>query len=326
MKIGLFLSAQLEPGAAVSAGLEQLLEQVQLAETLGFSSIFLGHHYLARSQFLQPLSLINYLAPLTTKIRLGFGVYLLPLHNPLALAEEFATADVLSRGRLIVGVGTGYRKVEYAAFGIPFDERFKRLAESVPLMQRLWRGETVTADGYFGQLEQARLHLRPQQPGGPPIWMGAFGPVGIRRAARFNTAWLAPPDGDRQTLVDRYALYRQALKDHGHPGDGEYPLMREAVVATTAKAANAQAERYLTQQYAQYKAWDAAQQVSEQQLLQEFALVGTPESIAEKLTWYSERLGVTEVILRLQWVGMEQSAVLDSIRLIGERLIVARSS
>jgi len=325
MKIGLFLSAQLEQGAAVETGLEQLFEQVQLAEALGFSSIFLGHHYLARSQFLQPLSLINYLAPLTRKIRLGFGVYLAPLHNPLALAEEFATADVLSGGRLIVGVGTGYRKVEYAAFGIPYAERFKRLAESVPLMQKLWRGEAVTADGYFGRLDEARLYLRPKQSGGPPIWMGAFGPVGIRRAAQFNTAWLAPPDGDRQTLVARYALYRQALKDHGHPGDGEYPLMREAVVATTAKAANAQAERYLTQQYAQYKSWDAAR-VSEQELLQEFALVGTPESIAEKLDWYGERLGVTEVILRLQWVGMEQSAVLDSIRLIGERLIASRSS
>lgn len=321
MKIGLFLSAQLVPGTSVEAGLEQLIEQVTLAEKLGFSSIFLGHHYLAHSQFLQPLSLINYLAPLTTTIRLGFGVYLLPLHNPLALAEEFATADILSNGRLTVGVGSGYRKSEYAAFGIPFEERFKRLAEYVPLMQRLWRGEEVTADGYFGRLSNAKLHLRPAQNGGPPIWMGAFGPVGIRRAAALNTAWLAPPDGNRQALQERYGIYRETLEKHGHGEGLGFPLMREAVVATTAKAAELQASQYLAKQYAQYKSWGAAREASTEQLKDEFALVGTPDAVAEKLKWYGDALGVTEVIMRLQWLDMEQAAVLDSIRLIGERII-----
>ena len=323
VKIGLFLSAQLEPEAATERGLEQLLRQVELAEQLGFSSIFLGHHYLTRSQFLQPLSLINYLAPLTKRIRLGFGVYLLPLHNPVALAEEFATTDRLSHGRLIVGVGAGYRKAEYAAFGIPFEERFKRLAEYVPIMQRLWRGEEVSASGYFGTLNKARLHLQPAQEGGPPIWMGAFGSIGIRRAAALNTVWLAPPDGDRRTLAERYELYRQALRANGYLENREYPLMREAFVATTAETAYAQAGHLLAQQYAQYKSWSAAQNVSQRELLNEFALVGTPESVAEKLSWYQENLGITEVILRLQWVGMEHAAVLDSMQLIGERLIAS---
>ena len=320
MKIGLFLSAQFEPGEAVRASLARLIEQVTVAEELGFSSVFLGHHYLARSQFLQPLSLIGYLAGLTDTIRLGLGVYLLPLHNPLALAEELATADVLSGGRLIVGVGSGYRKIEYAAFGIPFEERFKRLEEYVPLMQRLWRGESVTAQGRFGMLQDARIHLKPAQLGGPPIWMGAFGPVGIRRAAALNAAWLAPPDGDRQVLLERYALYRQVLIDHGHT-QTTYPLMREAFVATSGEKAHDQAVRFLAKQYKQYKSWSAAQSASEEQLLQDFALVGTPDSVAEKLRWYKDNLGITEVIMRLQWVGMDHAAVLDSIRLIGKELI-----
>jgi alkanesulfonate monooxygenase SsuD/methylene tetrahydromethanopterin reductase-like flavin-dependent oxidoreductase (luciferase family) len=323
VKIGLFLSAQLIPGTSVEAGLEQLVEQVTLAEKLGFSSVFLGHHYLAHSQFLQPLSLINYLAPLTKTIRLGFGVYLLPLHNPLALAEEFATADVLSNGRLTVGVGSGYRKSEYAAFGVPFEERFKRLAEYVPIMQKLWRGEEVTAEGYFGQLRKAKLHLKPSQDGGPPIWMGAFGPVGIRRAAALNTAWLAPPDGNRQALKERYAIYRETLDKHGHGENLDFPLMREAVIATTTEAAEVQASQYLAKQYAQYKSWDAAQDASVKQLQEEFALVGTPDAVAEKLEWYGDELGVTEVIMRMQWMDMEQSAVLDSMHLIGERIIAA---
>ena len=321
MKIGLFLSAQLEPGASLEHGLKQLTRQVELAEQVGFSSIFLGHHYLTRSQFFQPLSLINYFAALTERIRLGFGVYLLPLHNPVALAEEFATADVLSGGRLIVGVGAGYRKAEYAAFGIPFEERFKRLAEYVPIMRQLWRGEEVSASGCFGTLDKARLHLKPAQAGGPPIWMGAFGPAGIRQAAALDAAWLAPPDGDRQTLTERYALYRQALSEHGHPEHRDYPLMREAFVATTAEIAHDQALQYLARQYEQYRGWSGAQNVSQQELVNEFALVGTPEYVADRLTWYREELGITEVILRLQWVGMDHGAVLDSIQLIGDRLV-----
>ena len=326
VKIGLFLSAQLEPGADPAAEVERLVEQATLAETLGFSSIFLGHHYLARSQFLQPLSVVNHLAALTTDIRLGFGVYLLPLHNPLALAEELASTDVLSNGRLIVGVGAGYREVEYAAFGVPYAERFKRLEESVAVMKRLWAGERVSIDGYFGSLDQAEVLLRPLQSGGPPIWMGAFGPAGIRRAVRLNASWLAPPDGDRGILAERYTLYRSALEEQGH-GDGiEYPLMREAVVAGSREAALAVAGEYLVKQYAQYKSWSAAQAVDTEQLLNEFALVGTPESVAETLAWYRDELGITEVILRLQWVGMDHSAVIDSLRIIGEELIGAVSA
>lgn len=315
----------MEPGVAPQQGLARLVEQVRLAESVGFSSIFLGHHYLARSQFLQPLSLVNHLASLTQTIRLGFGVYLVPLHNPVALAEEFATADVLSGGRLIVGVGAGYRKVEYAAFGIPFEERFKRLAEFVPVMRRLWRGEEVSVSGRFGSLDNARLHLQPVQRGGPPIWIGAFGPVGIRRAAALDAPWLAPPDGGRQTLRERYALYRKAREEHAHGDDTDYPLMREAIVAGDAKAARDQAREFLVRQYRQYKSWSAAQEATEEELLNEFAVVGTPESVAEKLGWYRENLGVTEAILRIQWVGMDHSAVVDSIRLIGERVIAAQS-
>ena len=127
LRVGMSLSAHYSPGADVRSGLRDTMEQVALAEEMGLDTILLGHHYLTRSQFLQPVSTVAYLAARTERIRLGFGVYLLPLHNPLALAEEFATLDQLSGGRLVVGLGTGYRNVEFRAFNVPEAERVKRL-------------------------------------------------------------------------------------------------------------------------------------------------------------------------------------------------------
>ena len=239
----------------------------------------------------------------------------------MALAEEFATADTLCSGRLIVGVGTGYREKEYSAFGVPFNERFKRLEEYVPLIKRLWLGESVTADGTFGKLESAKLNLLPNQKGGPPLWLGAFGPLGIRRAAALDASWLAPPDGDRQTLLERYEIYREALNSNNLSMERDYPLMREVIVANDSRTATKNAQRYLAEQYRGYKSWDSVKDLSEEKILQEFALIGTTDMISEKISWYSEKLGITEIIMRLQWTGMDHSEVLESINLIGERLI-----
>ena len=151
MKAGLFLSAQFPPDASAEEGLAAIVEHAILAEEAGFDSVFLGHHYLARSAFLQPLTLAGYLARATSRIKIGFGILLAPLFNPLALAEEIATLDVLSGGRIVCGIGAGYRRVECDAFGVAWDERHRRLSDSVEVMRALWRGEAVTAAGPVGE-------------------------------------------------------------------------------------------------------------------------------------------------------------------------------
>ena len=321
MKIGLFLSSQAAPHEDPDTRLNQLVEQVKTAEEQGFSSVLLGHHYLTNSQFFQPLSLLNYLIPHTFKIRLGFGVYLLPLHNPLALAEEFATIDTLSSGRLIVGAGTGYREKEYSALGVPFEERFTRLEEYVPLVKKLWLGESVTTEGSFGRLDSAKIHLLPKQKGGPPIWLGAFGTAGIRRAAALDTSWLAPPDGDRITLQERYDTFRETLDSRGFSIERDYPLMREVIVANDSRTAIENAKRYLLKQYRGYKSWGSVKDLSDEEILRDFALVGTTDMIGEAIEWYSQTLGVTEIIMRIEWMGMDHAAVIESIQSIGEKLL-----
>jgi alkanesulfonate monooxygenase SsuD/methylene tetrahydromethanopterin reductase-like flavin-dependent oxidoreductase (luciferase family) len=317
LKIGLFLTAQFPAGGATTEEVDRILGEALAAEASGLDSIFLGHHYLARSAFLQPVSLIGYLAAATSRVQLGLGVYLASLHNPVALAEELATLDVLSRGRLIAGLGAGYREVEYRALGVPYEQRFKRLEEAVEVMRALWGGEAVTRTGLFGTIEKAKLVLRPAQPGGPPLWLGAFGPQGIARAARLNTPWLIPPDGDRAALKDRFADYRKLLGDSGQDLRREYPLLREVAVAETRAEAEQMAIDYLAPLYRQYRNWEAARAVSLDDLVNSYALVGTPDDVAAQLSWYATELGATHVICRTAWPGMPAGQAKRAVELLG---------
>jgi alkanesulfonate monooxygenase SsuD/methylene tetrahydromethanopterin reductase-like flavin-dependent oxidoreductase (luciferase family) len=321
LRLGLFLSAQFEPGAETASEVARLAEQAELAEAAGFDSIFVGHHYLTHSAFLQPLALLGYLAARTRRVALGTGVYLLPLANPLALAEEVATIDALSGGRLVLGVGSGYREKEYAALGAPFADRYRRLETFTPLLRRLLAGEEITAEGDWGRLDRARLHLRGRAAGVPDIWMGAFGDIGLKRAARLGCSWLAPPDGDLTELEERFARYRGFLAAAGQSGERAYPLMRECVVAEDRESALAIGRTHLARQYAQYKSWQAAQRSSVDDLLDRFGLVGDPAAVADKMLRLRDRLGLTDLILRVQWSGMPHEDALRIIRLIGDEVI-----
>lgn len=319
MNVGIFLSAHHPPGGDTRARLRELAAQAELAEELGLCSLFLGHHYLASSAFLQPLSVAAYLAARTERVRIGFGILLGPLLPAVALAEELATLDQLSDGRLIVGLGTGYREKEYAALGVPFEERFRRLDDTVTLLRRLWSGEPVDYDGVCGTLRGARLHLRPAQDGGPPIWLGAFTPRGIRRVAEHDACWLAAGESDDETIAARLSLLRDELSARGLTLERSYPLMREACAAPDRETALRHGRKHLLPQFKAYRSWRTARDMDPDELLTIHALLGTPDDILERMRPWA-RLGITDVIMRVDWHGMDQRAALESIRLIGREI------
>lgn len=320
LRVGMSLSAHYEPGASVRQGLRDTLEQVELAETVGLHTILLGHHYLTRSQFLQPVPTVAFLAARTSTIRLGFGVHLLTLQNPLAASEEFATLDQLSGGRLILGLGSGYRSVEFRAFGIPPEERFRRFEEHVRVLRDLLAGRPVTHRGSFGELDQARVLLPTVRPAGPPIWLGAFGPAGLRRAARLDTAWAVPPNGDLPELADRMRTWRTVLADHGRSQDRDYPLLREGAVAADRATAIAAAAPFMADQYRNYRGWKHG--ATDHDSIAGQAVIGTPDEVVDQLGRIA-RLGYTDVVLRVQWSGMPQEPVLRTIRMLGREVLPA---
>lgn len=321
MRVGVFLSAQFEPDEPATSGVDAMVRQAATADELGFDTVFLGHHYLAHSAFLQPLSLAAYLAKATESTRLGFGVLLAPLFNPLALAEELATLDVLSRGRVTVGLGAGYRRKECDAFAVEWGDRLRRLRDYVPLLRALWSGESVTAEGSWGRLTGAMLALRPAQAGGPPLWIGAFAEPAIRRAARLDAPWLMAPDLDDAGLAHSLALYRSVLVEHGFSLDRPYPLAREACVADTHAAAVAQIRPHLERQYAAYKSWESAQQIDVDAYIENSCLVGTADEVVERIERLRREHGVTDLSLRVQFMGAPHEEALEQIERIGRDVI-----
>ncbi|MEV0134419.1 LLM class flavin-dependent oxidoreductase [Dactylosporangium sp. NPDC050688] len=321
MRISCFLSAQFDPSVSAIDGIDEVLAQAAAAEAAGFHAVYLGHHYLAKSAFIQPIPLAGYLAAATSRVRIGFGVLLAPLLNPIALAEELATLDVLSRGRLTVGLGAGYRKRETAAFGVAWEDRLRRLSDYVPLLRALWSGATVDAHGSWGEVPGASLALRPVQTGGPPLWIGAFAEAAVRRAARLDTPWLIGPKGDDAELARLLGVYRDSLAEHGHSLDREYPMSREACVGDTYATAAAAVRPHLQRQYAGYKSWDDAQAIDVDRYLAEDCLVGSADDIVAKLRHWETELGITEVSLRHQFVGAGQDEAMEQLARFGAEII-----
>lgn len=326
LNVGLFATSYFEPGVHPREGLRELVEQVELAEELGFGSVLLGHHYLTQSSFLQPLTLSAYLARVTERMKIGFCVFLLPLHNPVVLAEELATLDVLMDGRLVLGVGTGYREREYDAVGIPIEEKFARFDQHMHLMRRLWQGDVVTDEGPYGKLSGSRLKYAPARPGGPPFWIGAVGDRGFRRVAEHNGNWLAGSVEPHSDLPRKLDVLRAELEKAGLNPDRPCGLMREAAVCESREEAVNERVRHAYEMFRDnyHTFFNSRGKLSEKELVDDLALVGTPDEVISKLRWYRE-LGFSDVVLRIRWGGLSHEQTLDTIRLIGKEVLPALS-
>jgi alkanesulfonate monooxygenase SsuD/methylene tetrahydromethanopterin reductase-like flavin-dependent oxidoreductase (luciferase family) len=319
MRYGLFVSAQHPAGEDPAARFAEHLEQVRFARDAGLHSIVAGHHYLSSPyQMLQPVPLLARLAAESGDLRLVAGILLLPLLNPLDVAEQAATLDVLTGGRFVLGVGLGYRDEENAAFDLP-PERVRVFREKLDVVRRLLEGEAVTAVGHGYRLENARLALRPLQRPRPPIWMAANNDAAVRRAARLADTWYVNPHVSLAEVRRQLELFR--AERGSEPRD--LPLMREACVAPTDEEALATARPYLAPKYSAYVDWgqsdvlppsDTLRREWEELRAGRF-LVGRPETVAAQVRELRE-LGVTELVLRVQWPGLAQREALRTLELL----------
>ncbi len=238
MKVGLFLNTQFPAGDNVVARIPELVEQVRLARDCGFASLWFPHHFLtAPLQMLQIHTAMAYLVPEAKGMLIGPNILILPLLNPVHVAEESATLDVLSGGNYILGVGLGYRETEFEAFNIPLKERAPRLEESIALMRRLWTEEKVTHKGRFYTVTDAGISLKPARPGGVPIWMAAQVDVAIKRVARIGDAWMIVPVTPLGKVAEQMKTYRAALVQTGRTADA-FPIIRECYVGANHKTAH----------------------------------------------------------------------------------------
>jgi alkanesulfonate monooxygenase SsuD/methylene tetrahydromethanopterin reductase-like flavin-dependent oxidoreductase (luciferase family) len=330
MRLGLALSVQHRPEDSQAARFAEHVEQVRLARAVGFSSVWASQHYLSDPfTYFQPLPTLGRIAAEADGMTLGTGVLLLPLHQPVDLAEQLATLDVISGGRLVVGVGLGYRDAENEAFGLEPRARVGRFVEALQLLERLWSGEPVRHAGPHFTLRDVRITMPPLQRPRPPLWLAANTDAGVRRAARLGDAWLMNPHTTGAALRRQLALFHDTRRAEGRPAAREVPLIRECCVAATPAGALAEGRPHLEAKYGAYRSWeqDKALPADDQwsarfdELARDRFLLGDPAAVRDEIARYRELLGITTLIVRVQWPGMDQAAVLRSIRLLGEQVL-----
>jgi alkanesulfonate monooxygenase SsuD/methylene tetrahydromethanopterin reductase-like flavin-dependent oxidoreductase (luciferase family) len=319
MNLGLMLG---ERPATVPAldHLDGILRQVEAGQRNGFTHFVTGQHFLVPgARWLQPIPLLARLAAeLDSDARLVTWVLISPLYPPVMLAEELATLDIVTRGRLVVGLGVGYRPEEYEALGVPYEERIPRFVEGIALLKELWTNDRVTFAGRFTTLEDVDVHVRPLQEPHIPLWIGAQRPAGIRRAARLGDAWAISGGIPLDELGDRFSIYAAELATVGKLLTPQ-PFRQEIVIGETRDDALAQARVRMAEHPGRVGSGPRAGNAPRDPLAG--FVLGSPVECAAQLAAIADRFPVDPIIARALWPSMTIEDAVAYIDTLGRELL-----
>ncbi|MDO8532165.1 MAG: LLM class flavin-dependent oxidoreductase [Dehalococcoidia bacterium] len=279
VKVGLMMSN-------LPSGLSPL-DMAQVVEDLGFDSCWTGEHFTNWSPVSSAVVSMAMMAARTQRITLGSAIILLPLRHPVPLAKDLGTLDILSGGRLIVGVGVGGENPrEFEACGIPVRERGPRASEAIQVMKKLWGEKSVDFPGRFFPLRGATMEPKPVQSGGPPVWVGGRRESAMRRAARYADGWLPylySPEQYRESVTKIATYACEAGRDPEAISKG---LFIFTCVADSRAEARATVEARLGRVYRQ----------DFSTIVERCCLAGTPEECVARLREYVDA-GARHIIL-----------------------------
>lgn len=311
------------------AAFEETLRECERAEAAGFDSVWLGEHHNNPILYPAPLIGLAAIASRTRSIGLGTGVLLLPLYHPMMVAEEGALVDVISRGRLILGVGAGYAPEEFAAFGCALKERGSRLEEGALLLRRLWTEVNVSHRGRHYQVERATVAPRPVQQPRPPIWFGAWAEPAIRRAARLGDAWLVGPSASLSEIAPCARRYEQACRETGE-GKAQVALFRYVFVAgSTQEAMRTAGDSFIQAFESMYFRWPhpvvkrPAGRLTIERLAEDRIILGDPSACVKEIMRFRAELGAKHLICRFSVPGIPREACERSVELFTQEVLPA---
>jgi alkanesulfonate monooxygenase SsuD/methylene tetrahydromethanopterin reductase-like flavin-dependent oxidoreductase (luciferase family) len=327
MKVGLYITTQFTPETDVFAARKEMLEQVRAARQNGFASLWVPHHYATQPmQMLAPIPMLAYLLHEAEGMVIGPNILVLPLLNPIHVAEDAVTLDLLSGGRYVLGVGIGYREAEFNAFDVPLKERVQRFNESIAVMRRLWTEDRVTHQGKSFKIDDLGIGLKPVRPGGPPIWVAGVVDAAVKRAARIGDAWLITNFAHLSVLVPQMKMYRATLAELNKPFPDDVPITRECYIGPTREKALEECRAALEYKYGAYSSWgldklsDDAESFNQpfEAFVKDRFIIGDKASVNDEIQRYRELLGVNHFIMRVQWPGLEHGKVMRTIATLGE--------
>ncbi len=307
LRLGLALG-----GASDAASWSELLAGAERAEALGLHSVWVPEGHFRTGAMASPLLALSAIASRTRRIRLGTTSLLLPIHHPLRIAEEVAALDVLSGGRVELGLGRGFAPAVLRTFGVEARDKRDRFDEALAAILGAWEAAEQAGPGPCPA-------LRPCQRPHPPLLVAAFGRKGLLQAARHGLPYLASPIETLDVLAENVALHRSALPATVDPARIPVPVMRSVFVAPSDARARAVRDalaeeagrlgRSLPPAMARGAAGDVAQR----------ALVGTASEVRDRIAAYRERLGMDLLIVRAEIAGAQPGEMADSLaQLAGE--------
>ena len=266
----------------------------QRAEALGFGDLWVTNNTLDHASCFDSLTILTYAAALTSTIRLGVSVLVLPVYNPIHVAHQVATLDYLSGGRAVLGVGLG-REQHYAEFQIPRERRVRRFLEEVELMKALWTQPKVTYRGQIFQLEDGVMGPKPVQKPHPPVWLGGGHPDALRRAAAVADGWMGAGGSTTAAFAKSVPLVRAALETTGRD-PVTFPISKRVFMSVHERPEVAQAEvhRWFSTVYHNPAltttggVYGTPEQVREQ--LEELVALGATHLLLNPVTRYAEQV------------------------------------
>lgn len=325
MKAGLFVTLETESRFDPAGHLRDIAEQVKTAKDAGFDSLWFPQHFVTGPTMRQFASspIMGYLAGVSGGMRMGTAVLLLPMLNPVLLAEEAATLDHLTGGNFVLGVGLGYRDSEFAAMGIERKSRVPRFREYVQAMRLLLTQEHVTYHGKYVKLDDVSISLRPLNPAGVPIWIGGTVPDAVKRAAELGDSWQGAGAMPMEEMKRWWTLFHDSRVEYGKSLDYPRQVSRECFCGPSMTAAIDLAAGPISAKYTRYAGHGfGGFEGGFRQFAQDRFVVGDESYVKDELQRYRAELGATEFRFRMAWPGLPQSEVLASIERVG-RIVAA---
>jgi len=321
---------------------DNLIEQIELAEKLGYDEVWLTEHHFSQYGRAAVPSLAAQAIARTSRIRVGAAIVVLPFHHPVRVAEDWATLDHMSHGRIDVGIGRGNQPAEFKGFGVPMDEAEERFCEALEIIRLAWSEERFSYHGRFWQIPEIEVLPKPYTKPHPPLWQAALSDYTVQKVIdRGINGMIGPYLCPYETLKSNYFDVWNRLRSESGRSDlrmthnefvyvGENDAQVKAdiedkimwYIRTAAKIWGERDRSRVAAQYANYNdILEWLEVVSFEEVYESLGMFGTPDAVAEKVRWMRDVGGVEQLMNFMWFGGLEQDKVTRNMTLFAEEVM-----
>jgi alkanesulfonate monooxygenase SsuD/methylene tetrahydromethanopterin reductase-like flavin-dependent oxidoreductase (luciferase family) len=321
---------------------DDLIEQIELAEELGYDEIWLTEHHFSQYGRAAVPALAAQAIARTSRIRIGAAIVVLPFHHPIRVAEEWATLDHMSRGRVDVGIGRGNQPAEFKGFGVPMDEAEQRFSESLEILRKAWTEERFSHDGKFWQIPEISVLPKPFTKPHPPLWQAALSDYTVQKVIdRGINGLIGPYLCPYETLKSNYfdvwhrlrgdsgrTDLRMAHNEFVYVGESDAEVKADIqdkimwYIRTAAKIWGERDRSKVAEQYANYSdILEWLESVTFEEVYENLGMFGTPDAVAEKVRWMRDEGGVGQLMNFMWFGGIAQDKVLRNMTLFAKEVM-----